>query len=73
MDLYEDMDRDLDSLGPTWIEVLRSSAPGEHLALKLLRDALGGTDTERVSRLMTVEMTFRWMDDTTILVQRLTG
>ncbi|KAF8972972.1 hypothetical protein BDZ97DRAFT_1935957 [Flammula alnicola] len=31
----------------------------------------GGDDVEMVSRNITVEMTMRWMDDTTVLVQRL--
>ena len=42
-----------------------------NLALSLLREAIGGSDTQLVSRNLTVEMEERWMDDTTILVQRL--
>ncbi|KAI0633397.1 protein serine/threonine phosphatase 2C [Trametes polyzona] len=42
-----------------------------NLALALLREAIGGADTELVSRNLTVEMEERWMDDTTIVVQRL--
>jgi len=40
-------------------------------ALALLREALGGEDEEKVSRMLTVELTEKWMDDTTIVVQRL--
>lgn len=40
-------------------------------ALSLLRDVLGGDDTQMVSRNLTVEMDERWMDDTTILIQRI--
>lgn len=40
-------------------------------ALHLLRDAVGGSDEDKVSRNLTVEMAFRWMDDTTILVHSL--
>ncbi|TBU29547.1 protein serine/threonine phosphatase 2C [Dichomitus squalens] len=47
------------------------SRPSRNLALSLLREAIGGSDTQLVSRNMTVEMEERWMDDTTILVQRL--
>lgn len=47
-----------------------NSARG-NLALSLLREAIGGSDTQLVSRNLTVEMEERWMDDTTILVQRL--
>ncbi|KAI0769315.1 protein serine/threonine phosphatase 2C [Trametes elegans] len=42
-----------------------------HLALALLREAIGGSDTQLVSRNLTVEMEERWMDDTTIVIQRL--
>ena len=48
-----------------------SGRPKTHLALSLLREAIGGSDTQLVSRCLTVEMEERWMDDTTILVQRL--
>ena len=41
-----------------------------NLALCLLRHALGGEDTVKVSRMLTVELQERWMDDTTIIVQR---
>lgn len=50
-------------------EAVSQQRQPSNLALLLLRDALGGADEEKVSRLMTVEMTFRWMDDTTIIVQ----
>lgn len=40
-------------------------------ALSVLRDALGGDDVARVSRMMTVEMMGRWTDDTTVVVQAL--
>ncbi|KAG2145939.1 phosphatase 2C-like domain-containing protein [Suillus bovinus] len=41
-----------------------------NLALRLLRDAVGGDNTELVSRNLTLEMEDKWMDDVTILVQR---
>jgi pyruvate dehydrogenase phosphatase len=40
-----------------------------NLALRLLRDALGGDDIYKVSRNLTVEMESKWMDDTTVVVQ----
>ena len=43
-----------------------------NLALKLLRDAIGGDDLHLASRTLTVEMEEKWMDDTTIVVQRFT-
>lgn len=73
MDCYDDDRLKLqDDLGPRWVRHVgkQSKEPG-NLALSLLRDALGGNDTVKVSRVITVEMSFRWMDDTTILVQRL--
>lgn len=42
-----------------------------NLALDLLRSALGGEDTVKVSRSLTVEKMTRWMDDTTVMVIRL--
>ncbi|KAG6813656.1 hypothetical protein H0H92_008893 [Tricholoma furcatifolium] len=57
-----------------WIQTVAEglrSASKENLALYLLRDALGGDDIGLVSRMITVEMDEKWMDDTTILVQKL--
>jgi pyruvate dehydrogenase phosphatase len=73
MDCYDDDRLKLqDDLGPRWVRhVGKQSREQGNLALSLLRDALGGNDMEKVSRVITVEMSFRWMDDTTILVQRL--
>jgi pyruvate dehydrogenase phosphatase len=73
MDLYEDERVELDTiLSKKWVEkVGRGYSKKGNLALGVLREALGGGDEERVSRMMTVEMSFKWMDDTTILVQRL--
>jgi pyruvate dehydrogenase phosphatase len=76
LDLYEDngMKLKLHALSEFWIQLLvqrEKSWDDSNLALYLLRDALGGEDMEMVSRMITVEMPFRWMDDTTILVQRL--
>ncbi|GJE94894.1 protein serine/threonine phosphatase 2C [Phanerochaete sordida] len=58
-----------------WVGVVGATLQQRHahppnLALALLRDSIGGQDTELVSRNLTVEMDERWMDDTTILVQR---
>lgn len=73
MDCYDnDRLRLHDDLGPRWVRHIGKQLGGPgNLALSLLRDALGGNEIERVSRMITVEMSFRWMDDTTILVQRL--
>lgn len=69
-DLYEDTGYDLDCLADVWVDVLAGDAVAGNKALYLLRDGLGGRDEKRVSRMITVEMGFRWMDDTTILVQQ---
>ena len=39
-----------------------------NIASALLRFVLGGDDEELVSRMLTVEMCERWMDDTTIVI-----
>ncbi|KAJ3810885.1 phosphatase 2C-like domain-containing protein [Lentinula aff. lateritia] len=41
----------------------------DNVALSVLQNALGGTDIEKVSAMMTVEMQEKWMDDTTILFE----
>lgn len=71
-DLYDEM-------GPSelvnrWVGIVgrcwESQGPRRNTALSLLRDAIGGDDTNTVSQNLTVEMDERWMDDTTIIVQR---
>ncbi|KAK0195261.1 protein serine threonine phosphatase 2C [Armillaria mellea] len=78
MDLFEGESRDggtldIAALGRRWLEIIGPTvwAEGTNAALHLLREGLGGTDEEKVSQMMTVERTDRWMDDTTILIQRL--
>lgn len=66
-----------DKLAPHWVNVVASARRAEqgvdnsNLALALLREGLGGDDIEKLSRHLTVEMESRWVDDTTILIQRL--
>lgn len=61
-----------DVLAPRFVELVGKDYGGsKHLALSLLRDALGGEDEDKLSRFLTVEMDCRWQDDTTVLVQRL--
>lgn len=76
MDSYEDDRLKLEHvLAPRWVEhigdKINRDAQRRNLALSLLRDALGGEDGDKVSRMITVEMAFRWMDDTTVLVHHL--
>lgn len=73
-DLFKDRKPTLQGAVDVWAKVVANamgSDKKENLALSVLRDALGGDDLEAVSRMLTVEMSQRWMDDTTILVQRL--
>ena len=42
-----------------------------NLALRLLRQALGGDDDFSVSRALTLDMNIAWLDDTAIVVQTL--
>lgn len=74
MDLHEDQRLKLDEyLSKKWVRRVGGLyEKKDNLALSVLREALGGRDEEKVSCMMTVEMSFKWMDDTTILVQRLT-
>ncbi|OSD04020.1 protein serine/threonine phosphatase 2C [Trametes coccinea BRFM310] len=75
-DLYDGYS--FQDMAAEWTQVVGrvlDSKPGPgiertNLALSLLREAIGGTDTQLVSRNLTVEMEERWMDDTTIVVQR---
>lgn len=76
-DLYEEMGQQ--EMVNHWVQVVSQalelfsclSDQRTNLALRLLRDAIGGEDATIVSRNITVEMEERWMDDTTIVVQRL--
>lgn len=63
----------LEMLAQQWVSMVGKEYPGENqnFALKLLREGLGGEDEDKVSRLITVEMSWKWMDDVTILVVRL--
>ena len=56
-----------------WSFVLRQALerPEENLALGLLRHALGGENEDKVSQMLMGESPSRWMDDTTVLAQRL--
>jgi pyruvate dehydrogenase phosphatase len=74
VDLYTPEAFQMDDLADVWVQLLAGKETSEgnaNLALCLLRDALGAKDEEKVSRMMTVEMCYRWMDDTTIIVQKL--
>lgn len=77
LDLYLDQSESLtlDQLPEVWFYALDNRNTSldayNNLAVALLRHALGGGDVEKVSRNLTVEMAYRWMDDTTILVQRI--
>jgi pyruvate dehydrogenase phosphatase len=58
-----------------WVTVIGQAIENRkrtgNLALSLLRDGLGGDDIRLVSQKLTVEMEEKWMDDVTIIVQRL--
>lgn len=59
-----------------WVTVVGQgidSAEPKHLSLMLLRDAIGGDDVDRACQLLTVEMEYSWVDDTTLVIQRLRG
>ncbi|KAF8070267.1 phosphatase 2C-like domain-containing protein [Lyophyllum atratum] len=57
-----------------WINIIGQALDSRsnifsNAALCLLRDMIGGDNTDMASRNLTVEMEERWMDDTTILIQ----
>jgi len=57
-----------------WVESISTNEKfEENKALRILRNALGGSEEDVVSRHLTVEMEGRWMDDTTILVLDIWG
>ncbi|KAG1777554.1 phosphatase 2C-like domain-containing protein [Suillus placidus] len=78
-DLYDNDDTQLSDqeMADRWVDLvgrhMHSTTDMDlqsNLALRLLRDAVGGDNTELVSRNLTLEMEDKWMDDITILVQR---
>ncbi|KAA1466523.1 protein serine/threonine phosphatase 2C [Dentipellis sp. KUC8613] len=69
-DLYYADQNELQKTAKEWFSVLDRRKEA-NAALRLLREGLGGNDRERVAQMMTVEMFERWMDDTTVIVQRL--
>ena len=78
-DLYDNHDIQLSEqqMADRWVRIVgrrtRSAKDVDlqsNLALRLLRDAIGGNNVELVSRNLTLEMEDKWIDDVTILVQR---
>jgi len=74
-DLYEDEFYDSSTAPGFWSyilgQVMRGDRKDRNAALGFIRVGLGGEDPTRVSRLLTTEYEGRWMDDTTVIVQRL--
>lgn len=71
-DLYDGLTRQ--DMIHRWVTVVGRAIGNRsrgNLALSLLRDGLGGDDIRLVSQKLTVEMEEKWMDDVTIIVQRL--
>jgi pyruvate dehydrogenase phosphatase len=69
MDLYEH--ETLDQMANTWVQLvggIKARGERQNAALCLLREGLGGKDDEKVSRVLTVELMEKWMDDTTVIV-----
>ena len=53
------------------VAVLSQKSDHANLAKRVLLDALGGEDSEAVSRMVTVQSDDAWMDDVTVVVQLL--
>ncbi|KAG0703222.1 protein serine threonine phosphatase 2C [Suillus ampliporus] len=87
VDLYENTIAQrptLDEIATQWVDILGErmdkkvakvdGADIDNTALVLLRHALmggGADDPDRLAQMLTVEIPWRWMDDTTVLVQNL--
>lgn len=71
IDLYEEMNMEEGSFLRRCAAVVGDAiARHSNAAIALLRDAIGGPDLKRASANLSVEMEERWMDDTTIIVQK---
>ncbi|KIY53152.1 protein serine/threonine phosphatase 2C [Fistulina hepatica ATCC 64428] len=71
IDAYEEGSRDLDAFASRIATALRDVPPGSNIASHLIRDAIGGADLEKASYSLTLEFPGKWLDDVTVLVQRL--
>jgi pyruvate dehydrogenase phosphatase len=77
VDLYDARDPSaLDQNAKSWMQAASKDGEGlyqgaaiyENRALRILRDGLGGEDTDKVAQWITVEITGKWLDDITVLV-----
>ncbi|KDQ59746.1 hypothetical protein JAAARDRAFT_205725 [Jaapia argillacea MUCL 33604] len=58
-------------MAAVWARNLTLRGQLTNLALQLLRDAIGGPDTHKVSQMLTLDMDSPWIDDVAIVVQAL--
>lgn len=73
-DLCSQDQRSRPDLANHWARVIGRAMGSRHpgnIALRVLRDALGGDNAREVSKYLTVEMDEKWIDDVTVIVQRL--
>lgn len=70
---FSDEQRMVDEWGRVVAEVVNKEGMSgkTNLALKLLRNSIGGEDIRSVSRVLTLDMNTPWIDDTTIVIQTL--
>lgn len=69
VDISKAHEKPLPEVVPRWVEVASRNMDNKP-ALQVLRDGMGGADTQQVSFWLTVEMDTPWADDTTVLVTR---
>ncbi|EGO00161.1 hypothetical protein SERLA73DRAFT_72899 [Serpula lacrymans var. lacrymans S7.3] len=74
-DLYDGVDMHFNDrqMVDRWVKIVGQaidSRETRNLALRLLRDGIGGDNVQLVSRNLTLEIEEKWMDDVTILIQR---
>jgi len=68
-DLFEH--HTMEDMAKIWVQIVgdaKGRGGDENTALCLLRQGLGGEDVEKVSRVLTVELMDKWMDDVTVVV-----
>jgi len=61
----------LEYIAARWVSLVNLESDEQNEALRLLRDAIGGEDEDKVARNLTRRALVRWIDDTTVLVVRL--
>ena len=68
-DLYQ-AELDLEGFSKQWLRTVTENSP-KRPAIQLIRDGMAGGDVEKASFYLTVEMDSPWLDDITVVVDKL--